>query len=230
VSDCVFDIETAPLADATIPAALADKEKTKAQASGDPGAWRAFLSLWAPAASVVCVGMLNPRTHRGEVLYDDRHGRFDTIDGVEGYQTTTVGGTEAEVLEVFWKAVRAFDRVITYNGRSFDVPFLMQRSLILGVPISRNLMPPRYQPGSVHLDLADVLSQFGATRPFGLAVWTEATGGVSPKSGSVSAATVAEAFAAGRTREIAEYCMRDVIATAHLAERVQRLWSPMLEA
>ena len=48
------------------------------------------------------------------------------------------------MLERFWSNVSRFERVITYNGRGFDVPFLMQRSLIREVEISTNLLPPRF--------------------------------------------------------------------------------------
>lgn len=226
--DCVFDIETAVLPDAEIPPSLLRRETERARASGEPEAWREPLSLLAPAASVVCIGMLNPQSLRGEILYDDRHGPIDALDGFEEHEIGLRGGTEAEILEGFWRAVSAFDRVITYNGRGFDVPFLMQRSLILEVPISCNLMPERYRRGTSHLDLLDVLSQYRATRPYGLEVWSEAIGAASPKEGEVTGASVGEAFQAGRIRQVAEYCMRDVIATAELAERVLQLWGPVV--
>jgi hypothetical protein len=226
VRECVFDIETAALPDAEIPPTLIRNEMKKVQASEDPEAWRAFLGLYAPAATVVCIGMLDPRTRRGEVLYDDRHGAIDRLEGTEGYEIGLRGGDESRILQEFWRAVSAFDRVITFNGRGFDVPFLMQRSLIRNVPVTRDLMPDRYRKGTSHLDLMDVLSQFRATRPYGLAVWTEAIGEASPKEGPVTGASVGEAFAAGKAREIAEYCLRDVIATAALAERVLDLWGP----
>jgi hypothetical protein len=49
-----------------------------------------------------------------------------------------------------------------------------------------------------------------------------------PKAGPVRGEQVGAAFREGRTREIVEYCMRDVVATAQLAERVLRLWKPLL--
>lgn len=226
MSRCVFDIETAPLDDAEIPPAWVQKLQTADE--GDDEAWREMLGLYSLSASVVTIAMVNPDTQRGEVIYDNRHGDLDSLAAPEGYEVTLVGGAESEVLERFWSVVPSFDQVITYNGRNFDVPFLMQRSLIREVPVSTNLMPYRYRFDGNHLDLADVLSWFRATRPYGLAPWTQAIGATSPKEGSVAGAEVGAAFAAGRTQEIAEYCLRDVIATALLADRVRHYWGPML--
>ena len=104
----------------------------------------------------------------------------------------------------------------------------MREQLIREVEISTNLLPPRFFLDRNHLDLQDALSAFRATRPFGLAAWTEAIGASSPKEGSVAGAEVGEAFHAGRTGEIAEYCARDVVATARLADQVLRYWRPFI--
>ena len=224
MTECVFDIETAPLPDAEIPAALI----AKLEDPEDPEAWREQLGLFALSASVVAIALLNPKTRKGELLYDDRHGMIETIEQPAGVELRLSGGNEAELLSRFWTAVAKFDRVITFNGRNFDVPFLMQRSLILDVPVSVNLMPPRFNLRANHLDLAELLSQFRATRPYGLEAWTQAIGAASPKAGEVSGALVGEFFHAGKVRPILEYCLRDVVATATLAERAQRLWARLL--
>jgi hypothetical protein len=226
MAHCVFDIETAPLDDSEIPPAWITKLK---ESDGeDEDAWRERLGLFALSASVVTIAMLNPESGRGEVIYDHRHGELEELETPEGYSVTLFGGTEAEMLRRFWDVISSFQRVITYNGRNFDVPFLMQRSLVREVEVGVNLMPYRYRLNGNHLDLADVLSWFRATRPYGLAPWTEAVGATSPKEGSVAGAEVGAAFHAGRTREIAEYCLRDVVATSILAQRVQSCWRTML--
>ncbi|HEX9641238.1 MAG TPA: ribonuclease H-like domain-containing protein [Candidatus Krumholzibacteria bacterium] len=227
MADCVFDIETAHLLDTEIPPSLVQRLQDSEDAE-DPEAWREKLGLYALSASVVTIAMLNPESGRGEILYDARHGELAEIELPEGIEATLSGGDESEILERFWAAVRKFRRVITYNGRGFDVPFLMQRSLIRSVPISRNLMPPRFNLSASHLDLAEVLSQFRATRPYGLAPWTEAIGERSPKEGEVAGKDVGQAFHEGKTAAIAEYCMRDVVATTKLAQRIFEQWGPML--
>ena len=230
MSQCVFDIETAPLPDAEIPLSLIDKlrESNGEKAVGE--SWRERLALFAPSSTVVVIGMLNPDTGRGQVLYDDRHGTLEQVEVPDGFEVELIGGDEPRLLERFWAAVANFRKVITYNGRGFDVPFLMQRSLIRNVPVSVNLMPPRFHRGTNHLDLLEVISQFKSVRPLGLATWVEAIGESSPKDGSVAGAEVGKAFLEGRTGEIVEYCMRDVVATAQLAQRIERLWGPLLRS
>ena len=222
---CVFDIETAPLPESEIPPALVTRLK-EAEPEGD--AWMEMLGLYSLSAQVVCIGMLNPDSGKGTVLYDDRHGELADLDLPAEAEFSLEGGNEAEILERFWSNVAHFERVITYNGRGFDVPFLMQRSLVQEVEITTNLMPPRFFLDRNHLDLQDALSLFRATRPFGLAAWTEAIGAASSKEGSVAGAEVGAAFHAGRTGEIVEYCARDVVATSQLADRVLRYWRPFV--
>jgi DNA polymerase elongation subunit (family B) len=222
---CVFDIETAALPEAEIPPALVKRLK---EADPEDDKWKEMLGLYSLSAQVVCIGMLNPSSGKGTLLYDDRHGELTDLAMPDGTEFSLVGGDEAEILEQFWSTVSKFERVITYNGRGFDVPFLMQRSLIREVEISTNLLPPRFFLDRNHLDLQDALSACRATRPFGLAAWTEAIGASSPKEGSVAGAEVGEAFHAGRTGEIAEYCARDVVATARLADQVLRYWRPFI--
>ena len=230
MADCVFDIETAPLPDVQIsPSWVAKLEQEAVEDGAD---WHEKLGLYALSARVVVIAMLNPDTGRGVVLYDHEHGPIAAADfeSPPAVELTLIGGDETEVLSQFWTHVARYRRVITFNGRGFDVPFLMQRSLVREVPISVDLMPPRFYLNRNHLDLQDLLSQFRATRPYGLAAWAEAIGASSPKEGSVAGAEVGAAFAAGRTREIAEYCARDVVATAKLAEKTLRLWAPLFRS
>jgi len=223
VTHLVLDIETAPLADSDIPPALLAKLRDP----DDPD-WRDQLSFYAPSASVIAIGLLDPETGRGHMLVDDRHGEMGGFTSPEGTDFQTLESSEASLLRRFWELVEPVDRVTTYNGRRFDLPMILQRSLLHGVPVGRDLLGPRFQTRP-HLDLADVLSLHGATRAYGLAVWTEAIGEVSPKSGDVSGADVGPAFRAGRIRAIAEYCARDVVATAALEARVRGSWGGWLD-
>jgi hypothetical protein len=124
------------------------------------------------------------------------------------------------MLQEFWKAVARYGQFVTFNGRSFDCPFLMLRSAILGVRPTRNLMTYRYSAGE-HCDLLEQLSYYGAFRKFSLDFYCRSFGITSPKSEGVSGQDVEPLFRAGRYREIAEYCLRDVRATAELFQRWQ---------
>ncbi len=222
MASCVIDIETCALSDDEIAPALVEKLKSACEEDED---WREKLALYALGASVVTIGMFSPETGRAAMLYDDRNGTIDSIDKASRVeQVTLVGGDEKKILEEFWGMVPSFGCIVSYNGRGFDIPFLMQRSLVHGLRVSRNLMPPRFSSMREHMDLAEVLSQFRATRPYGLEAWSQALAVQSPKEGEVKGAEVSAAFREGRIREIVEYCLRDVVATAEIAVRVSRSW------
>jgi uncharacterized protein YprB with RNaseH-like and TPR domain len=53
-------------------------------------------------------------------------------------------------------------RFITFNGRSFDAPFLIVRSAVHRIKPSVNLIPNRYD--KYHIDLFDQLSFYGVSR------------------------------------------------------------------
>jgi DNA polymerase elongation subunit (family B) len=222
MASCVIDIETCALDDDQIAPALVEKLEGAAEDDED---WREALGLYALGASVVTIGLYSPETGRAAMLYDDRHGLLDTIEAPPRVdQVKLVGADERALLREFWGMVKEFGTIVSYNGRGFDVPFLLQRSLIHGVDVSRNLMPPRFSSMREHMDLAELLSQFRATRPYGLEAWSQALGIQSPKEGEVKGAGVSAAFRAGRIQEIVEYCLRDVVATAEIAVRICDTW------
>ena len=129
-----------------------------------------------------------------------------------------------EITRLFWEGWRKYQRprLITFNGRGFDVPFLYLRSAVLNVPISRkDWLGYRYQI-EPHCDLAEQFSFYGvsgregAARKFNLDFYCKAFGIESPKSHGVSGMDVNDLMAQGRYHEIAEYCLRDVHATVAL--------------
>ncbi len=173
------------------------------------------LNLYPLTAQVLAIGMLNPDTNAGKVLYQANISeQFMSDDGKIEYQS----GDEAFVLKSFWDNVEKYDRIVTFNGRTFDCPFLMTRSAVLGIQPTRNLVPYRYDAGK-HCDLLDQLTFYGATRKFNLDFFCKAFGIKSPKSEGITGLSLGPLFQEGRFREIAQYCIGDVIATAELFRR-----------
>lgn len=128
--------------------------------------------------------------------------------------------TERELLEAFWGLASLAETVVTYNGRGFDVPFLVGRSLVHGVPARVDLMSNRFglRP---HLDLLDILGQRGRG-PSNLDVVCWALGIESPK-GAMDGSMVAPAYESGRIGEIATYNRADVRATSAIYRRTRDL-------
>ena len=177
-------------------------------------------NLWPLTAQVVCIAMVNADTGRGQVLYqsDDFEEELDSPGGVE----FAPQADESELLTAFWDVARRYDQVVTFNGRGFDVPFLYLRSALLNVPITRkDWLGYRYQI-EPHCDLAEqftfynVSGRDGAARRFNLDFYCKSFGIPSPKADGVTGMDVNDLLAAGRHREIAEYCLRDVVATVAL--------------
>lgn len=177
-------------------------------------------SLWPFTAHVVCVAMLNAESARGQVLFTAPD--YEETEAEAGPVEFVACIDEAEVLTAFWDVARHYDTIATFNGRSFDVPFLYLRSALLNVPISRkNWLGYRYQT-EPHCDLAEQFTFFGvsgrdgAARRFNLDFYCRAFGIDSPKSHGITGTDVGAFLAEGRHREIAEYCLRDVKATVQL--------------
>ncbi|MEW6509411.1 MAG: ribonuclease H-like domain-containing protein [Bacteroidota bacterium] len=173
------------------------------------------LNLSPLTARIIAVGMLNPDTRQGKVFYEHPGGTASmTNDGLVGL----IPGTETEILSSFWAAVAHYPRIITFNGRAFDGPFLMLRSALLGVTPTRNLVPYRFSAAE-HCDLLDQLTYYGTTRRFNLDFYCKAFGIPSPKEGGITGLDMGPLVAEGRYREIAEYCLGDIRATAELFRR-----------
>lgn len=139
--------------------------------------------------------------------------------------------SEKSMLEAFWGGIGDYDECITFNGRGFDMPYIIARSAANQVHVTRDLMSNRFNNkswgGMLHTDLLDQFSYYGAVRRAGsLHLWTQAMGIESPKGGDVSGKEVGQAYKDGRSFEIAQYNARDLIATAALYERWKTYMHP----
>jgi hypothetical protein len=185
-------------------------------------------NLWPLTAQVVCVGMLNAESQRGQALFLAED--FEDDAGEAGPVEYVPFADEAELLTAFWDVAKHYDNIVTFNGRGFDVPFIYLRSALLNVPISRkNWLGYRYAV-EPHCDLAEqftfygVSGREGAAKRFNLDFYCKAFGIESPKSHGVTGMDVSTLMAEGRFRDIAEYCIRDVRATVEL----YRVWKERL--
>ncbi len=106
-------------------------------------------------------------------------------------------------------------RLVSYNGRRFDVPVLVQRALGHGLSpaaIWRDDYRQRFRDS--HLDIMDVLSDYGSSTP--LSQHELATMLGIPGKLGVAGSDVRRLWAEGRGQDIAAYCTCDV-ATLTLA-------------
>jgi 3'-5' exonuclease len=215
MSSVVFDIETIGLPIESFDEQQIDYLLKFAETPEQKEAELQKLALYPLTARIITIAMLNPDTLGGKVYYlSDEHDPHLSDDG----KVEFVPGDEKMILTNFWETIRRYDRFITFNGRTFDCPFILIRSAILGIRATRNLMPYRYGTGE-HCDLLEQLTFYGASRKFNLDFYCKAFGIRSPKSDGITGLDLAPLFEAGRFRDIARYCLGDVIATAELFHR-----------
>jgi len=167
---------------------------------------------------IVALGAFDCQTNKGQVLFSAPGKNISEFceDNI-----SYIPADEKEILERFWEGVKKYDQIITFNGRAFDIPFIIIRSAINKVKISKNLMRQRflaYQPHDCkHIDLMDELSFYGTVRKKGnLHLFCRAFGINSPKTGGVTGDDVGQLFKQGEFLEIAKYNARDLEATLEL--------------
>lgn len=143
----------------------------------------------------------------------------DDVDAPEDLPAWVRLVTEQELLKAFWALAGHASVVVTYNGRNFDVPFLMGRSLIHDIPVRVDLQSNRYSLRP-HLDLYMAMGGRNGRGPASLDVVCWALGMPSPKE-VMDGSMVATAFAKGDVKTIAEYNAGDVRATSAVYQRVR---------
>lgn len=167
---------------------------------------------------IVAIGVLDTDKNKGTVYYQapEQTPAEEEIADIK-YKPMN----EAEMLDKFWQGATHYQEFVTFNGRCFDVPFIMIRSAIHKIRPSKNLMSNRYLNSqkfdALHIDLKDQLSFYGAlTRPGSLHLWCRAFGIASPKVEGVSGDDVGQLFRDGQYQDIARYNARDLVATKEL--------------
>ena len=186
-----------------------------------------FFGLWPLTGQIVCIGMLNPQTGRGKALYlsedfEDESSPDEEIEYVAYPE-------EADLLAHFWELALKFDSVVTFNGRNFDVPYLYLRSALLNIPITRkNWLGYRFSdaPTVIYWSSSPLrIRRADRLMPsLQSSFYCKAFGIPSPKAQGVTGNDIAQMIQEGLFRQIAEYCIRDVYATAEL----YKIWKERL--
>ncbi len=125
--------------------------------------------------------------------------------------TAWYGGGEKELLARFWDQMGKTKPTlfITHNGLGFDLPFIKKRSIIHQVRPTVEIPLAKFRTEPVY----DTLAIWSNWEPRGwvkLDVLARALG-VATKSGSGK--QVAEMWATGQGKEIADYCLQDCYVT-----------------
>ena len=130
----------------------------------------------------------------------------------------TLSGDEKEILVKFWKVAEKVDLFVGFNLLDFDLRFIFQRSIILGVKPGRQLSFARYRSDPIY-DIMWEWSKWSNTR-ISLDTLAKALGIPSSKGGEIEGRNVARAYRDGRIKEICAYCVKDVEVTRAIYNRM----------
>lgn len=126
------------------------------------------------------------------------------------------------ITQSFWKGWEAYGRptLVSFNGRTFDLPLLELAAFRYGITLpgwfhmnGKQYEQPRHRYNNeTHLDVHDVLTNYGASRfTGGLNLAANLLG--KPGKMDVQGHMVQDLFNDGRLAEINDYCRCDVLDT-----------------
>ncbi|MGL6225620.1 MAG: 3'-5' exonuclease [Thermoguttaceae bacterium] len=138
-----------------------------------------------------------------------------------------------EITRRFWRGWTEYygrPTLVSFNGRGFDLPLLELAAFRYAIPIpnwfateSKSFDQPRNRYNSrTHLDLYDLLTNYGATRlSGGLNLISNLLG--KPGKMGVQGCMVQDMYDAGKLQEINDYCRCDVLDTYFVFLRMMLL-------
>jgi predicted PolB exonuclease-like 3'-5' exonuclease len=132
----------------------------------------------------------------------------------------------------FWRGWEAYKRPtwVTFNGRTFDMPLMELAAFRFGISLpgwfdtaGKSFESPRHRYNAeAHLDLHDIMTNFGATRfSGGLNLAAQLLG--KPGKMTVQGHMVQDLYQEGRVAEISDYCRCDVLDTYFVFLRINVL-------
>lgn len=211
----IFDLETAP--DLTVGRAVINAQSGEtdaevrtrlgekyARAGQDP--LLAFVKV--PLQRIICIG----------AIYAHRQGRGSPWTIARSGVGHIGLRTEAQLIAGFVDSldVPPLPQLIGFNSSSFDLPVLRYRAFALSVPVPSlhraNGKDYWYRFGRDHIDLCDVMSNFGASTKPSLNELA-ALCGIPGKDTDVDGSQVEAMVNANRLEDVADYCESDVVIT-----------------
>lgn len=133
---------------------------------------------------------------------------------------------EEKILRGLWRFMdQRRPRIVTWNGRRFDMPVILTRSMKYGIPwgywYSQSVWRYRYSDAG-HLDLMDAMADFGAA-PQSKMEYAAKMIGLPGKPEGVDGKGVDDMMKEGRFLDVKRYCLSDVVQEAALFFRYEVL-------
>jgi len=197
-----YDIETIPISDDELTDIQKEEINRKLEKSleRDPkleetAERHKIMSLNPMFGKIICIGL----GHK---------------DGGKWHEHSIIGD-EDHILKEFWRIISDFrGTFVSFNGISFDAPFINVRSMKHRIRISNKsfIDTKRYQ---IHpqFDLKQIVADWDKYKATNLRCLCDHLGVPSPKEEGIEASQVYQAYLDGRIDDIAAYCLRDVRST-----------------
>lgn len=156
---------------------------------------------------ILCIGYCE----QNETGLITQHGCFGWREETKDFEPD-----EHLILAEFWRFLQGFeagsDLIIGHNIMDFDLPFIVQRSIIKSVRPTVDFYFGKYRKAPIFdtMRVWDCWKWGGSTSLKKLAY---ALGLECPKAENLDGTKIYDAYCAGRFEEIYRYCMRDVKTT-----------------
>lgn len=148
-----------------------------------------------------------------ETSFNGAFGRICCISyAVDNGPVLSISGDEKKILQDFWEIAKNVNLFIGFNIIDFDMRFIYQRSMILGIKPTQELSFARYRNFPMY-DIFCEWIKWGYPKKGTLHELSIAFGFESSKTGEIEGKEVAKAYEDGKIKEICEYCERDVEVT-----------------
>lgn len=213
----VLDLETVSSANLETLLAI---EELASKAGKDP---ESYAALCPALARVVCVGMRDVESGRERAYFDAKISATEGATSPFSSDATPCGGEKALLEAVNDKLGQGLMKLITFNGRSFDLPVLIHRMVAHQIKPSDFLLScarqPRYKGVGAHIDLREQATFQGAVSG-SLPLRALAIGyGLEDPKANGAGSEVADLVRKGDAAALVKYCLGDVRVTAQLFER-----------
>lgn len=146
-------------------------------------------------------------------------GQIITIGVMRNEYISVFTGDERKVLESFWSAMfEPYTRIVGFNSKGFDIPYIKKRSAILGITPSFPPSTRRYDTER-HFDCMEVLSNFGANDYMSLSAYCKIFS--IPYNDEISGADIFSLWKKGDIENIKKHCAADVKAIWELYQKIK---------
>src|SRR3989344_2111215 len=155
-----------------------------------------------------------------QTSFDGGFGRIACVSyAVNNQAVQTLSGQENKILQDFWEIAKNIDLFIGFNVIDFDLRFIYQRSVVLGVKPTVELSFARYRNNPI-FDIMHEWKKWNMNASISLNTLSKILKLPTSKGGAIEGKDVAKAFEDGRIKEICEYCEKDVELTRKIYKKM----------